>query len=98
MNMSRPRSIGEPHIVQRRRPRKYPWVYERCTTSPVNAPKCEACNKDASFTVRYEERPNQPQLSHLFLCGEHAARAKFSETFKQVLYDVDRKIDRGQNG
>lgn len=89
---SKPHSPGQPLQRQSYRVREHPWM-QGMAAMRESLGQCEACANPAKLRIMYEEREGQPELSVIFLCYNHAKLARYPESFKKVLLDVDRKIE-----
>lgn len=87
-----PRSFTGP-VFKRMRARKYPWVFESKKLALTPRMECEACFRQATHLVHYEERALS-ELMVLCLCGEHVLFTRGLDKWKDLFKLIDKKIDR----
>lgn len=93
-NFNKPHSFGSKPTGTRFRERTYPYILK--TSNQVGCDgQCEACNKEAKFSIMYESSKTALDVSIIFLCADHEKLTRYGK-WDQVFRDMDRKCERGK--
>lgn len=70
--------------------RTYPYLISR-NELILTVHQCEACNKLANYSIKYEPNESAIEMSHIFLCSDHEKLAKYGN-WTQVFKDMNSKV------